>query len=376
MELDIPDQSNIVIDALNFLTEYFCPNFISIQNIYEVWDKVIYDIEKNIINLIKAAQSKNLTLHFVIDAGFQTTETKKKWILRRENEVRQCSRILPLETDTILSEILRKYHQLVYLPVGFDADDIVVKLAILYQGYIVSRDRDMYRYIDFDTSKIIYNFIINNNDIKFLKGLNSFIKKNVSLRNTSSIPLLINEWKKPHNKLTDLIYLRGCCSPMTKQYGNIQSISSPLRSIIYEFLEIKYKDECWPEWCPQNNKVIWINYQNKSKSNSKLKFFFKQPYLLLKWLEDNDPSYLQFGQEFYQEHPIRIFARIITCSLLYSILANESILDILETLKPVEHKQCQICYRNIYFNKSHLEWYQQKGFCLPNKCSICKKIRS
>ena len=110
MELDIPDQSNIVIDALNFLTEYFCPNFISIQNIYEVWDKVIYDIEKNIINLIKAAESKNLTLHFVIDAGFQTTETKKKWILRRENEVRQCSRILPLESDTILSEILRKYQ--------------------------------------------------------------------------------------------------------------------------------------------------------------------------------------------------------------------------------------------------------------------------
>ena len=374
MNIEVPDQSHLIIDALSFLSEYFCPDFKSIQNIFEVWDKVIYAIDKNIVSLIQAAQSKKLTLHFVIDAGFQNTETKKNWIQKSENELRQNNCYLPLEIDIILSETLRKYHQLVYLPVGWDINDILVKLAIHYQGYIVNRNKEMFRYTDLDSSKNINQFIIDNNKLKF-KGRSNFLTKNNGpIRNTTSIPLMIEDWLKPHNIFTDSIYLRGCCSPVTKQFGNIQKISSPLRSIIYKYLKINSKSECWPEWSPQKNKVIWVKHKNKSNPNSQLKMFFKQPYLLLKWLENNDPSYYR-SKNLDQEHPIRIFARIVTCSLLYSVISNKSILDILESLKPVEHKQCQICYRNIYFNKSHLEWYQQKGFCLPNKCSICKKIR-
>ena len=370
MEIQLTN-THIVMDALNFLTRYFCPNFTLIKTPLDVWTYVIEEIDNNIKKLIHAARNTGCTLHFVVDSGFQSDEAKSKWVGRRENEVKFGSRLLPLETDVILCETLRKYQQLVYCPVGLDADDIVVKLAIFYNGHVLSEDKDMFRYTDFNSEYVFSNFIIEENTMLFVQADATKIKRTILKRSTSDLPLEIDKWLLPYNKLDNPDYVRGCCSPVVKQFGNTQGISRPLRSAIYSILKLEHKFERWPEWSERNKQVYWVN--NNNTASKSLIYVFKTPFLALEWLENNDPSFYCHFTKTHGENPLRVFARIITCAGLYSYVSGEPMLDVLESLKPTEQKICRVCSKPMYMTTSHKQWFESKGLSQPGQCKQCKR---
>ena len=135
----------LVVDALNYLSEYFYPRGTQKMDPF----RAIKIMQHRVVEFVKSARKAHYEPVFVIDSGWKSDENNKKWMKRREKEVRDESRFHPLNADDMLALAIIDTGCVVHAINGVDADDVVVKLAekLGPRSLILSGDRDMFRYV-------------------------------------------------------------------------------------------------------------------------------------------------------------------------------------------------------------------------------------
>ena len=136
----------LVVDALNFLTQYFMPVDEDAGST-PAW-RLLATMKVGVEGFLKACAASGVSPHFVIDAGYKSDEASQKWTKRREKECRTGKRSIPLSAD-FPRRILREAGAPVYQVDGEDGDDIAAMLAYTLgdNSLILSGDRDMFRYV-------------------------------------------------------------------------------------------------------------------------------------------------------------------------------------------------------------------------------------
>ena len=78
----------LVVDALNFLTQYFMP-VDKMPGSTPAW-RLLAAMKVGVEGFLKACAASGFSPHFVIDAGYKSDEASQKWTKRREKECRTC----------------------------------------------------------------------------------------------------------------------------------------------------------------------------------------------------------------------------------------------------------------------------------------------
>jgi hypothetical protein len=352
----LPASAHLIIDALNFLTDYFCripsPTTISAKVTWSLLPQLSRSVQK----LAESAKQSGFVLHFVVDAGWKTQEAADKWRKRREKEVRDGSRRLPLNTDTLLCDALIAADQRVYRAIGLDADDVVAKLAVQLGGFVVSGDRDMYRYDGLPVHRIFRRFSVKGGKLVLERAsaAKQATQVGVGRRKLDDVPYRPDDWLQYSSKLCSTrgcgpcpelySYVRGCCSPVARKFGNLHGLSQPLRRAAYwamrelgaafttvgggsEVFADSAVFESWPEWDEHLGAVVWIN--QRVEADGTLYELLRSPCDALEWLCDVDPSVASGS-----DHPLREFARYAIVAELAAAVSGEPVLAVLLKLKP------------------------------------------
>ena len=137
-------QKLLVIDALNQINGPFLRQKTHGLN---QWLQERADV---LVRVLRIAKRYELRPVCVVDASWKSNEVQQKWISRREREMRGASgtRQIPLNCDTLISElIVRSGTPLVY-DKRFDGDDVVASYALQShcESIVLSADSDFHRY--------------------------------------------------------------------------------------------------------------------------------------------------------------------------------------------------------------------------------------
>lgn len=127
---------HLVVDGLNYL-HFFVPVSEPSFAKAKPWD-LIAELRKRVAAFLRGCKRSGFQPHFVIDTGFQSDEASEKWMSRREQEVKDEWRAMPCSADVVLAAELRAQGADVLQPLGLDADDVVARLALHWQGTILS----------------------------------------------------------------------------------------------------------------------------------------------------------------------------------------------------------------------------------------------
>ena len=96
-DLSLPDreeQHDVVIDALNYLSS-FMPISEPVFAGAEPWT-LVREMATRVYTFIDSCKRSGITPHFVIDNGFQSEEVLLTWMGRREKEVVEGERRMPV----------------------------------------------------------------------------------------------------------------------------------------------------------------------------------------------------------------------------------------------------------------------------------------
>lgn len=309
----------LIVDALNYL------NFFTGGGRHQKdtsatlpWAQVAI-LRARTRGFVHACEESGFAAEFVVDAGWQTAETAAKWKGRREEEVREASRFLPLGMDVLLCDALVEAGARVYRAVGLDGDDVIARMAeeAGEGALILSADRDMFRYpairdahqrqpvvhVDFELSRCGRRLLL-------VPSRYSAPKPGVCARDVSTLPYTPAAWLRHNNKLYNALtrpedgYVRGCCSPFVRSHGNLHAIARPLRLAAYAAIGVSGAvRESYPEWDEEAHAVVWVD--ELVLPDSTLLHLLREPVLALDWLERHDPA-----AQARQDNPLRSFARV------------------------------------------------------------------
>ena len=296
----------LVVDALNFLTRYFMP-VDKLGKKTPAW-RLLAATKTMVEGFLEACAASGYSPHFVIDAGWKSDEAAKKWTKRREAECRRGERAIPLNADTFLAELLREAGAPVYQVEGEDGDDIAAVLAYTLgkNSLILSEDRDMFRYVFIEDAgsrvMVDFSFEVPANGgpvtLAFHPSTTQRVKDGVADRTLSDMPTCdIAQWSSPTNKLSVVThnprkgYVRGCCSPWTRRFGNLHGITRPLRLAAYHALgHTTGVFEKFPEWNDDGECVRWEEGDVTPDPDPVLMEMLGRPAECLDWLTKRDPG--------------------------------------------------------------------------------------
>lgn len=288
----------IVIDALNYLGQIFCP--VSLAKKMDPWKRI--DImEHNVKRTIDAFKRANYDPIFVIDAGFSSTEVLCTWLARREREVRRAVRNVPYNADTVLAALLMRHGAKVVRSSCIDADDVCILLAKQLQCSIVSGDTDMLRYSDWPPNNRLFSHWKFNNRrgivlIPQLRTETTVAKRNNGERIAGETWIDIKYelgmagsskvvFRDPN--ICIFVYRRGNADENTRAIGNLHALSRPLRCALYAHLKLMKVREVYPSW--QCETVVWTDeIVNASEADNDLIDILTYPLRVLEWFKEND----------------------------------------------------------------------------------------
>ena len=234
----------LVVDALNYLGRFVpCDEF-------PHWTptQLFAEARARVAEFAKALKAASIEAVFVFDNGQATDEANTKWLERRRKEVETGTRNMPANAEVLLMAMLEDAGFLVLFPAGIDGDDAVARLAMKFNGVVLSRDQDMMRY-GLASGRVLKDFAIRQNRLEFLERNNS---TSASQRDVSSIPCAdVNDWKAKGstlhvNAMTGIVR-RGNADGQTRRLGNLHAIARPLRAALYARFGIDVT-ESLPAW--------------------------------------------------------------------------------------------------------------------------------
>lgn len=317
----------LIVDALNYLNFFtdggrYKPE----QSAMTPWEQVAV-LRARVRGFLHACECSGFAPEFVVDAGWQTDENCRKWMARREAEVAECSRHLPLGMDSLLCDALVEAGGRVYRAAGLDGDDVVARMAVEMgpASLVLSADRDMFRYaaIFNATERICVDFALDRsgNRLTLVRSRHSAPKPGVGPRDVSALPYAPGAWLARSNKLHNARtrphdgYVRGCCSPFVRGYGNLHGLARPLRLAAYEAMGVGGQvRESFPEWDERAGRVAWVD--KLVQPDGALRPLLASPHEALEWLRERDPCALA------GDHPLRAFARVSLLAELFDSVAG------------------------------------------------------
>lgn len=163
----------------------------------------------------------------------------------------------------LLAAALRAQWADVLQPERLDADDVVVRLALHWNGAILSGDRDMLRYIDLPhkRARIMELFAFAPSGALVLAPRRDFECRGSALR-AHAVALDIAAWRTPKYKSLRLLrpgdeFVRGNPDSLTRSRGNLHLLARGLRQAIYKRLGLSSVRETIPVWDAGGEQVRW-----------------------------------------------------------------------------------------------------------------------
>jgi hypothetical protein len=367
---------------------------------------LIATCQARVQGFLAACTSSNLSPVFVFDTGNITYEASEKWRTRREAELNHGQgRAALLGASTILREILFENRATVYQPIGVDGDDAVAKLAHMAgrDSQILSADRDMFRYaLESAEKRVGADFSFSDDDLslQLYSSHNPSMPGHVTARSLDEIPFEVQAWRNhPGNSILQTLtavqsehgtfrYLRGSCSPVTKQFGSLHGLSRDLRLACYARLSITHDiHESWSYWDAKSESCAWVD--ERVVPSSRLSHLLDSPRAALEWLQERDPSFLHGD-----EHPYRVFARKMIVAELIDAVHSTGMLAIVKQLGDCEAtdapcgawpptkwltstltRACSSCGKEYILPNSERNMLAFKGWKNPRRCHSCLKQR-
>jgi hypothetical protein len=206
-----------------------------------------------------------------VDNGWDSDEAQDKWRQRREREVSDERRTLPLLAGDLLCEMIRVQGATLYNAEDMDADDVVAKLAHELPGraFVLSEDRDIFRYNLPDADNLIvseFSFTEDGTRIVLIESPTKCPQDGVAARSLDDIRYDPESWAKDASKLGAVEslpargYVRGSCSSLVKRYGNLHGHALELRRAAYWHLGARDPvHEEYPEWDADAGEVRWVD---------------------------------------------------------------------------------------------------------------------
>jgi hypothetical protein len=236
----------LYVDVLNYATDFFP---LSDWNVSRAFARVT--------KFVNASTRSGYTLKAFIDDTIVSAEAMSKWKRRREDEVRKGKKNVPHGMNSMLGEMFGKCGVHVLYSAEADNDDTIAAYAHEHGAGILSRDKDMFRYIG-ATYSVYSEYSISNHGTLSItphpKAITGFVHPNPRPL-PPTLPLT-----RPHIlHVKDGVYLRGAPSPCLHAVGrNPHGIVTPLRHAAFARMGLAgpVREE-WPEWDPAAGRVVW-----------------------------------------------------------------------------------------------------------------------
>ena len=284
---------HLIVDALNFLS-FFVPVHEPGHSKSSPWSLQAV-MQQRVALFLRGCALSGLQPHFVIDTGYQSAEALNKWKARREEDVRAEYQGMPCGAYVSLAAVLKHQGADVLQPLNLDADDVVARLALAFDGVILSGDRDMVRYEDLDnkSERVNEHFAFKKDGSLVLIPRVDF-ELRAEPRRADSVSLCLDEWRSPKHKTVDSAaspprFVRGNPDSFTKAMGNLNLVARPLRQALYARLGYDVVQETFPEWDKECNEVTW--HTTSVAADTSLDALLDDPVRAFEWLAnaDNNP---------------------------------------------------------------------------------------
>jgi len=307
-------------------------------------------------------------------------------------------------------------------PLNLDADDVVARLAIAFNGVILSGDRDMVRYEDLDNkSQRINELFAFKRDGSLVLIPRVDFELRAEPRSADSVSVVLDEWRTPKHKTVDSTastpqYVRGNPDSFTKAMGNLNLVARPLRQALYARLGFKVVQETFPEWDKGCNGVTW--HATSVAADTSLDALLDDPVRAFEWLAsaDNNPDAARAASGRYTPQECRTWRSYSQAMLVaeYCFAARRgdtkhtkktanpcsnpggheliNIVQIAQAVDPFSaeatatrdpwripthllEKACPVCSNASNCAYGELEYLWSKGFSQPKLCKQCRKRR-
>jgi hypothetical protein len=302
---------------------------------------------------------------------------------------------------------------------NLDADDVVVRLAIAFNGVILSGDRDMVRYEDLDNkSQRVYEHFAFKKDGSLVLIPRVDFELRAEPRRADSVCLAVDEWRTPKYHTVNTTastpqYVRGNPDSFTKAMDNLNLVARPLRQALYARLGYDVVQETFPEWDKECNGVTW--HATSVAADSSLDALLDDPLRAFEWLANADNkshtaraasgrdcrawrSYSQamlvaeysFAARCGDTKHTKITAEPCSTPVVHELI---NIVRIAQSVDPrfsaeatatrdpwripthLLEKMCSVCSNSSNCGYGELEYLWSKGFSQPKLCKQCRKRR-
>jgi len=401
---EVQERKHLVVDALNFLS-YFCPSKEPDYAKSSPWTLHAV-MQQRARAFLDGCKLCKLEPHFVFDHGYQSAEAMDKWKARREEEVLTEYRSMPCNVDVSLAAVLKEQGADVLQPVGLDADDVVARLALAFDGasksIILSGDRDMLRYDDLDCKhdRIKENFAFRGDGCLVLISRRDF-ELRAEPRSACDVTLDLKAWRAPKLKtLAGASYVRGNSDSFTKSMGNLNVVARPLRQALYARLGLESVEETIPVFNKISNDVEWSKIS--VVADNSLDELLKNPEQAFQWLGTADKAppmssnrYTQSQCRIWRSYSqaMTVAEYCYTVQQANTINTNSVLIDYIHMAQSLDPNAadahvtpwripdhmletlCSRCGKTSNCVSGELEFLWSKGFSLPKLCKLCRKER-
>ena len=232
--------TKVYFDVLNYADDFF--------PISRPWNvRISY---QKINEFIQAAINSKIELTVFINDTSLSAEANRTWRKRREREVLKGMKNMPHGLSTLLGDIFKETGIRVLYSISHDLDDTLASLAQVDNASILSKDKDMFRYIN--SSFQVYGSYTLERGKLLLSLKERSVSKRSSPRDLVS-PLTSDRISHVH----DNTYLRGSPTPLARRLNcSPHRHITPLRRALFYLNRIEGPiAEEWPEWDAENEQV-------------------------------------------------------------------------------------------------------------------------
>ncbi len=135
----------LFVDVLNFGHQFF-GGFRGKHNKHQQRWPTLSSAMQKVHSFVETARRSKFELEIFIDDAVQTEEAYIKWRDRREKEVARRNRGMPQGMNRLIGDMFKKEGIRVHYSLEADNDDTIVSHAYAHGAWILSQDKDMFRY--------------------------------------------------------------------------------------------------------------------------------------------------------------------------------------------------------------------------------------
>lgn len=234
----------LYVDALNFSRRFFT-------------DLNFWDLQKpfsKIRKFVTAAINSGWHIEVFIDAGIQTKETLQKWKIRRELQVRKCKLDVPPGLAIIYGDMWKANKVKVHYS-EVDNDDTLAAFAHRDKAFVLSGDKDFYRYTE-ATFTIFSDFEIKMGHLVMQES--QYFRHPKPRMLINPVPMTHKVYPTIARLFSSGDYFKGCPSSLTRFTGNLHRLCKPIRQAFYESLMLTFGvQESFIDWNPELEETYW-----------------------------------------------------------------------------------------------------------------------